>query len=509
MALQNPSNLYSGGQGVFDSSRSVQMYANLMAKKQAKKDALDAYYGKALQDVTPSGMRNKDIIGGWSQKLEAFKNLGMDPEKKKYLLNPSLDGYKTVTDFNRMHTELLSEAERSKQELKDENMLNEQRISGKWNPDDDDMALIDRKGKSIYDPSRYDELGRDVDLTNISFNTPEFDANRQAKANKGIYGNIKPGKSYDEKKAVKDNNTGQFFIPYVESYSTENIEQIGKNAERMVSSDKSMRKAYNDLLHNDPDMVAKATAFLQGVDGKDAVVDTPAKLAKADKMMEAASYAKRGEEAKTDWVAKSDKSYAQRVDFEDNHKFPHQVALANIYSKIRRADSEYKQQEAYSNLEDYRVNQIKNGSKLPSMFGNLGIDTDNTIKLNLSPTDLENFDVEIPVVDEDGKPKTDSNGKPLLTKSKAKDVFYNTKTEEYTPIVDGYLGNKFKKDGWLVSYVNGAANTTTKINMLSGGGVKSGGTKEGKKSSSSASGTTRPNLPKVTPNKGGSKGIFD
>lgn len=54
------------------------------------------------------------------------------------------------------------------------------------------------------------------------------------------------------------------------------------------------------------------------------------------------------------------------------------------------------------------------------------------------------------------------------------------KTEEYTPVVDGYMGNKFKKDGWLVSYVNGAANTTPKINMLSGGGVKSGGTKEGK-----------------------------
>jgi len=496
MALQNPPNLYSGGQGVFDSRPVLMFQANLMAKKKAKEDALEAYYGKSLQDVTPAGMRNKDIVGGWSQQLEEFKNFGMNPENKKYLLNPSLDGHKTVTEFNRRHTKLLSDAELSKQALKQEVDIYDLKKSGKLDPDNDDIVLFDRIGKSIYDETRNDEFGNAPDMSNMSYFVPEFDNARQAKADKLIFGNIKGGKTYDEKNAINDNKTGQVIMPYVETYSTENIEQIGNNAERAVSSDKSMRKAYNDLLHNDPELVAKATGFLQGVEGKNAVVDTPAKLAKADYMMKAASYAKRGEEVKTDWKYQMEKRYDNQVNFEDNHKFPHQVALANIYSKIRRADSEYKQNEAYSNLENYRLNQIKNGSKLPSMFGNLGIDTDNTIKLNVSPTDLENFDVETPVVDEDGKPKTDKNGKPLFTKSKAKDIFYNMKTEEYTPVVDGYMGNKFKKDGWLVSYVNGAANTTPKINMLSGGGVKSGGTKEGKKSSASSSKSDRPNLPK-------------
>jgi len=489
MALQNPPNLYSGGQGVFDSRPVLMFQANLMAKKKAKEDALEAYYGKSLQDVTPAGMRNKDIVGGWSQQLEEFKNFGMNPENKKYLLNPSLDGHKTVTEFNRRHTKLLSDAERSKQELKDENMLNEQRVSGKWNPDDDDMVLIDRKGKSIYDPSRYDELGRDVDLTNISFNTPEFDTVRQAKADKLIFGNIKGGKTYDEKNAIKDKATGRIFVPFVESYSTESIDRIGDNAERAVASDKSMRKAYNDLLHNDPDLVEKATGFLQGVEGKNAVIDTPAKLAKADYMMKAASYAKRGEEMKTDWIQQVDKKYGNQVAFEGIRQ-KNRIELLSQGLSLREAFKDADEAETSADLDQLFKNKIEKSNPSNAFNNQDGA----VVDLPMSPVELKVFKKTIPVYKSDGTIKKDNSGKDVTEIVEPEAVAYDKKSGNFRLVGKGY-GEIITLPEMKTSYLNNIYSSKSKQSQLpqSSEPIK---TKSSSSGSKSMKVTIRPNLPK-------------
>lgn len=498
MSLQNPSTLYSGGQGVFDPYKGLQLHANLLAKKQAKEDALDAYYKKSLNDLTPAGMRNKDVIGGWAQKADEWRNFAI--KNKEYLLKPNLDNYRTVTEFNRQFKELQSEAEWSKQEAKDEQMLNEQRISGKWNPTEDDMEIANRKGLSIYDSNRLDAMGKQPEMVNFSFNVPEFDATYMGKYDKNIIGKEKMGKTYDDTKARNDKGSGQVFIPFTESYTPTQIKNMADKASVDVLSNKVAKKHFENLLYNS-EWLDKANIALQSVYGKDAIVDNPSKAAAADQIMRRTAEGRAGEEVKTDWIYQVDKKFNNQIYFENKVRQPNRKELIGLVHAYKMADTETKQQQAYDNLESYRINQIKNGTKLPSFFENFGIDTKNTIKLNVSPTDLESFDVEIPVVDEDGKPMTDRNGKPLLTKSKAKDIFYNTKTEEYTPIVDGVMGNKFKKDGWLISYINGPANTAPKINMLSGTGVKSGQTKDVKKSSKSASVTDRPNLPKTNKTK--------
>lgn len=490
MALQNPSTLYSGGQGVFDPYKSVKLHANLLAKKQAKEDALDAYYKKSLNDLTPTGMRNKDVIGGWAQKAENWRNFAI--ENKQYLLKPNLDNYRTVTEFNRQFKELQAEAEQSKQEAKDEQMLNEQRISGKWNPTDDDIEIANRKGLSIYDSNRLDAMGKQPDMTNFSFNVPEFDAARMGKYDKNIIGKEKMGKTYDDTKARNDKGTGQVFIPFTESYTPKQIKNFADIAAVDVLSDKSAKKHFENLLYN-PEWMDKANIALQSVYGKDAIVDSPSKAAAADQIMRRTAEGRAGEEVKPDWIYKVDKNFANAKTMEGIRQ-ANRKELASIQSSLRRSSSLEKQQDALNNLEQYFNNQIANGQKISPFIGQMfGIDSNDYLLLPMTNEDLENFETTTT--------STNEKGNSVTVKIRPKEVLYNTKTEEYMPIGDGFTGQKFKRDGMRIAYVNHSANTVPKINILAGSGVKGGQTKETQKSSSSSSKKERPNLQKTNKTK--------
>lgn len=63
MAVINPPNLYTGGAVIFDSSPSVNMYGNLLARKQAKMDALDEYDRHRINNINPNGVRDQDREG--------------------------------------------------------------------------------------------------------------------------------------------------------------------------------------------------------------------------------------------------------------------------------------------------------------------------------------------------------------------------------------------------------------------------------------------------------------
>lgn len=84
MATQLPSNLYSGGAVVFNNQPYIAFQANMMARKQAKDEALDEYYRNLNQSVNPAGVRMRDmpdfekkmndLRGYWSQNRDAIKN---------------------------------------------------------------------------------------------------------------------------------------------------------------------------------------------------------------------------------------------------------------------------------------------------------------------------------------------------------------------------------------------------------------------------------------------------
>lgn len=84
MAIVNDPRLYSGGSAILDSTPSVNLYANLLAKKQAKIDALDEYDKKRIDTINPNGVRDVDREGldGRIGQLRSFYNQNKDNIRK-------------------------------------------------------------------------------------------------------------------------------------------------------------------------------------------------------------------------------------------------------------------------------------------------------------------------------------------------------------------------------------------------------------------------------------------
>lgn len=84
MAIQNHPALYTGGGVVFDSSPSVNLYGQLLAKRQAKMDALDEYDKQRINNINPQGVRDVDREGFDKrlQQIREFYNLNKDKIRK-------------------------------------------------------------------------------------------------------------------------------------------------------------------------------------------------------------------------------------------------------------------------------------------------------------------------------------------------------------------------------------------------------------------------------------------
>lgn len=359
MALINPNNLYKGDAVVVNSTPYVQFALQQQAKEKAKKDALDQYYSKALSDVTPAGMRQKDVEGGFSKKLDEWKAFGMNPENRKRLRNPALDGYKTLTEFNRRHQDLLYDATKSKERLKKEEEIFKLKQSGKWNPTDDDMGLVTKISSSIYDINGYDEDGKEPDLMQLSINVPEFDPNMQKQFFEGAVGGRKAKRTPDESKAVISN--GYIKTPWVEKFDDATIKAIGDDAGRLFEGSKPAKVFFEKQL-KDPDFTQTMGEAYDAVYGKGTFQGTPKQAAQAAAILRAS--------------AAMDAGVDERVDIEGQRRFQREqqergfanqrkmAALRNAYSKglvdYKAAKSEKEQENV---LNTFVNNQYEAGDK--------------------------------------------------------------------------------------------------------------------------------------------------
>lgn len=72
MAVQNPSNLYTGGAVLFDNQPTVNLYGQLLQRKQAKMDALDEYDKRRMNSINDAGVRDVDRQG-FDQRLDGIR----------------------------------------------------------------------------------------------------------------------------------------------------------------------------------------------------------------------------------------------------------------------------------------------------------------------------------------------------------------------------------------------------------------------------------------------------
>ena len=82
MALQNPSNLFSGGQGLLRSPRITDFVAQREAKKRAREEALNDYFIKLPSTINAAGVRQQDLMNprtgqGILSKINDWTQRGM------------------------------------------------------------------------------------------------------------------------------------------------------------------------------------------------------------------------------------------------------------------------------------------------------------------------------------------------------------------------------------------------------------------------------------------------
>lgn len=307
MGIKLPGNLYTGGAVTFNSQPEVNFYAQLLQKKQAKQDALNQFYQKEISDTTSAGMRNKDVVGGngvrgWADDLNDWQEFAMNPENRKYLLNPRLDGYKTQTQFNQMHTDLLNKAAASKNELKDAQFMEQQQANPKRQWTDGDMEIMHRKGLSIYDPARLDANGNQPDLTQLSLNQPPFTPLLESQTFNAASHGIKPSKVRDETNQTVNNQTGEVYTPWAIKRTPEQVKTIADNYGSLLT--KAASDHYENLM-NDQTWYSQMTPIYQSVygktnpDGSTNLMDTPRKAAQAYAILHANSEVETGQDKET------------------------------------------------------------------------------------------------------------------------------------------------------------------------------------------------------------------
>lgn len=477
MALHNPSNLYSGGQGIFDSRPSLMFQANLFNQKKAKEEAVSKYLEELPSKINSAGLQTKDLpefdnIMG--QISDYWKN------NKQDIINPK----NSIAQSE--YSGLIEKAKRHILKSKNGLAALEPFINTAKDP-----KKISRLPNSVLQNVSLAELPvndpnyREFQASDMEFNNEPFDWAKQSKA----FTNIKPNDSGIE--IVTDPKTLTKTVITKSSFDDAAKSNIYNIAASKYHSDPSVVDFVQDELSKPQNYNNLNTDFKKQY-GRDIDINKPEELY--------AAYAigsLQGDKVKMkvsdDSNAKIDKNFSNAKTMEGIRQ-ANRKELASIQSSLRRSSSLEKQQDALNNLEQYFNNQIANGQKISPFIGQMfGIDSKDYLLLPMTNEDLENFETTTT--------STNEKGNSVTVKIRPKKVLYNTKTEEYMPIGDGFTGQKFKRDGMRIAYVNHSANTVPKINILAGSGVKGGQTKETQKSSSSSSKKERPNLQKTNKTK--------
>lgn len=300
MAIHLPSSIYTGGAERLNSQPEVAVYANIMARKQARQDALDQYYQNLHKSINPAGMRTGDINGGFTKKVDdaqKFYFQNRDAIKKQQ----TPEQRALASQYESMHQDLLMDINKSKEASAHDLEIAKANMSGKLNPTEDDLKVAHAISAPIYSREHYkdDAMSQPYTINDLSLNVPQFDPKQQEEFYKAATQGLTAGKSYNEKDLRRDKTTGQVFIPFEQSYSSDQLKTIGDKAGNIVEGSRPAKIHYEHLMH-DPNFLIPANQAYQSVYGTKDFVDTPKKAAQAATIMAAKAERNQGEELKKD-----------------------------------------------------------------------------------------------------------------------------------------------------------------------------------------------------------------
>lgn len=292
MALINPSNLYSGGQGILDSNRYVNFIANQEAKKNAIEEASTQYFAKLPEKLNTAGLRQQDLNDpetgrGINKDIEEWENYWM---RNKELIKK---GGLPQQEYMAKYRQILGNIDKAKNRAKLELEIGKSKFEGKFSPRERDVPVLTAIGYSIYDPRSYKKDGvTDYGFQDLSSAVGTMQPKDLLTFKKAAIGANKP--EYDEAAgSIRMGDSGKILV--TKKYKPETIKSIGEQAAALAATSGKAQNYFEDLMAI-PEEVEKATKALQQFVGPNELPDTPAKMAKGIMMAEALAYKVEEEE---------------------------------------------------------------------------------------------------------------------------------------------------------------------------------------------------------------------
>lgn len=280
--LSNPSSLYSAGNVVLDSSPYMRLAAQERARQQAVKDASFRHYSELPDKLNTAGVREQDWNDATGHGGGSISE-NIDKQKQYFLQNSkAIIKGNTPESFNysKMHQNNLRDIAVSKSEGKQEVKTGQLHLTGKFNPRDEDLPVIDSMHKSIFDKSAYKPEGGRYGFNDLSINVPAYDVKRQQELDKAIFNGIslQRKKNADGTLAEPKFDVNGEKVINTMAYDPKDIYNVGQKAAQLASADKSVYYGMKDAL-KDADQVKIASEMLSKVAGMPIVADTPQQMA--------------------------------------------------------------------------------------------------------------------------------------------------------------------------------------------------------------------------------------
>lgn len=277
MAIQIPETLYTGGNVRFDSSPSTNLFLRLQQQRQAqetaKKEALNQYFTDAIKQVNPAGIREVHLRGpqgGILDDIEKWKQWSIQNK------NEIAKGGAARMESDMMVSEIARKIQQAKKRDQTFLEIGKSQFEGKFDPDEDDLKIVDKMSRSIYDPESYkQDRVSEYGYSDLSPNLPQYDP---LKGFESFTKGMKTGKTFDEGKGRRDPQTGLEWIPYTEKFAEPQIKQIALNAAGEYESNRVAKRYWDNQFKSitEPELAELNKTFkryfgsvpIKGADGK-------------------------------------------------------------------------------------------------------------------------------------------------------------------------------------------------------------------------------------------------
>lgn len=413
--VHNPSNLYSGGQGIFNSMPYVKMTLDQEAKRLAKDEALDKYYQNLPNTVNPAGLRTQDVEGFNTRlgKINDYWN-----QNKAAIKNPRLDNGKSQHEYQSMFTGAKTYVNTSKgEELKKQPIV--KLIA---NPNtrqmvmDEDMRRVALHDKSLDDPERVSFDFSTFDLNPKELTPPQIETYR-----KSLTAGFPPSQKED-REPIFDPQRLTVTRRYKKEYSPEQLRLMADKD--LVNSQTDRQIAYNakrtwDILKDNPEQFNKYNEIFKGIYKKD--IESPEELHAA--VMVGNSLGESvNEETKLDKVAFANlmQKYKQQNIAANRVAQNSQSSQGNLFDRVGETEP------VYINLGGGGLFGLGKGKKTGTIYkgivydetGNPMKDGDISIPTKNLPTDLVTVFKKNNILPSDGDKYRVENGVIVNVKNK-------------------------------------------------------------------------------------------